>query len=351
MIKILIADDSKTETLLLKTLFESVPDFTVVGTAANGKEAVELNRSLNPNIITMDIHMPIMNGLEAIKAIMMDHPVPVVVISSKLESDLDATYNALDAGALSVLEKPINLNEDEFNKSKNKIISTIRNMAEIRVVKRRFFTHRPKISRRFSIENSNKRQYELIAIGSSTGGPEALKKILEKIPGDFSLPIVIVQHMTRGYINGYTKWLSQYVKLPAKCADNFEKLISGTIYFAPDKHHLVIKRLNNSLIAVLENGNSISGFKPSITALMESVANCCKQNAIGILLTGMGNDGAQGLLSLKMAKAHTLIQDKESSIVFGMSGVAVTLGAVDKILPLDDIADYVLSATKQSDKT
>lgn len=349
MIKILIADDSKTETLLLKSIFESAPDLKVIGCAKNGKEAIELAALLKPDIITVDIEMPIINGLEAIKTIMMHNPIPIVVISSRLNDvELNATYNAFEVGALSVLEKPTNVNSPEFDKLKNKIITTIRSMAEIKVIKRRFFLKKKssKIFKSIPYPDVN-RPYELIAIGASTGGPQAIKMILKKLPNNFPVPIVIVQHMTNGYIEGFTNWLNNNIDLSTKNVSDYEHLKPGMVYFAPDNYHLIITRVNNNLVARLTDSPAVSGFKPSITVLIESVARVCKKNAIGLLLTGMGNDGADGLLALKKANGHTIIQDQKSSVVFGMPGVAQSLGAVDKVVDLEDMADYLMAITKK----
>lgn len=346
MIKILIVDDSETEVAILKSLFSAEEDFEVIACAKNGKEAVELVGVLKPDLITMDIEMPVMDGFEAIRMIMTQHPTPIVVISSKLNDEsLSATFQAMEAGALSVLEKPINITMPSFKLEKRKIIDTLRSMAEIKVIKRRFYTKSKKHSPPITHPSLSENNYEIVAIGSSVGGPQALKTILEKIPRNFPIPIVIVQHMTQGFINGFAKWLDTNTHLKIKNPTHNEILMKGHVYFAPDGYHMEIARSHQHLIAKLVTGKPISGFCPSITALFQSVAKVCGKNAIGILLTGMGSDGAKGLLELKHAKAHTLIQDKESAVVFGMAGVAQSLGAVDKMVELDQIADYLQKIT------
>lgn len=347
MIKILIVDDSETETAILKTLFNSEPDFEVIACAKNGKEAVELTQLLKPDLITMDIQMPVMDGIEAIRMIMTQYPVPIIVISSKLNDEsLNAAFQAMEAGALSVLDKPVNVLMPEFNKEKQKIIDTLRNMAEIKVIKRRFYTNaKNKISSLMTPEVKSN-HYEIIAIGSSVGGPQALKTILAKLPHNFPVPVVVVQHMTRGYMQGFCKWLNGFTALKVQTAKNNEELQKGNIYFAPDECHLEIHRYNQQLVAKLIPGQPISGFYPSITALFLSIAKVSGKNSIGIILTGMGNDGAKGLLELKQTKAHTLIQDEKSSVVFGMAGVALSIGAVDKVIDLNEIADYLMKITK-----
>lgn len=349
MIRILIVDDSNTEILLLKHIFESEKDMQVIGIANNGEEAVKMTLSLKPDLISMDLLMPVMNGVDATKSIMTQQPTPIVVISSAVNEDIiDSTFQALEAGALSVIEKPSMNNKNHFEKTRKRIIDTVRSMAEIKVIKRRFAIKplQKKIKKlpTFKIEP---RAYELIAIGTSIGGPQALKTILSQMPHDFPVPIVIVQHMTKGFIEGFTHWLNQQCSLSIKCADNHEVLQDATVYFAPDQYHLTIKRFNGRLMTHLIKSEPVSGFCPSATVLLQSVAEVCGKNAIGILLTGMGSDGAQGLLALKNAKAHTLIQDPKSTVVFGMAGVAHSLGAADRVVELDLIADYLIKIVKK----
>ncbi len=346
MIRILIVDDSKTETLLLQSLFESEKSMKVVGCARDGKEAVKLAEQLKPDLITMDLAMPVLDGFEATQLIMSHHPTPIVVISSRLDSySLNASFKAMSAGALAVLDKP-HFHAAEFKAEKNRILETIRSMAEIRVIKRRFRS--PSLKQQTLPQPqplSPQEDFEVIAIGSSVGGPQALRIILSKLPADFPIPIVIVQHMTEGFIQSFTQWLDNHVSLHIKEAADFEALRPGTVYFAPDHAHLEIQRNEKGLYAKLSQGLPVSGFYPSATVLLKSVAQVSAHKAIGILLTGMGNDGALGLLELKNARGHTLTQDADSAVVFGMAGVAHALGAVDRSVDLEKIADYLMKIT------
>lgn len=349
MINILIVDDSETEIAILKAIFSEQADLRVIGCAHNGKEAFELTKKLNPDLITMDLHMPIMDGIEAIHSIMAQHPTPIIVISSRLNDEtLNGTFRALDAGALSVLDKPVNILSPQFSGMRKRIIETVRSMAQIHVVKRRFNTKKhAALSHMLTIDKDKNHAYEIIAIGASVGGPQALKNILTKLPKHFCLPIVIVQHMTPGFIKGFTKWLDEMTVLTVKEAEEDELLRPGIVYFAPDNCHLEVVRRNSFLSAKLVHAPPVAGFCPSATMLLQSVAKNCGKKAIGILLTGMGHDGAQGLLELKHAEGHTIIQDQQSAVVFGMAGVAQTLGAVDKIVELDKIADYLIKITEK----
>lgn len=349
MIRILIVDDSETEIQILKSIVATDRDIEVVGCANNGKEALAMVKKLKPDLITMDIVMPLMDGIEAIHMIMMSHPTPIVVISSKLnDNDLNFTFRALDAGALSVLEKPEVFNSPTFEATKKRVLETIKNMASIHVIKRkaRITPSIQKIKIKPSL--AELREYEILAIGTSVGGPQALKSIFTNLLVNFPVPIVVVQHMTPGFMTGFTKWLNDNTPLSVKVASDEEKLQPGTIYFAPDKYHLKVARQNQALIARLTQAPPVSGFCPSATVLMQSVAHACGKKAIGVLLTGMGNDGAQGLLEIKEAHGLTIIQDEESTVVFGMAGVAQAIGAVDKVVDLDKMASYLNEITSKS---
>jgi two-component system chemotaxis response regulator CheB len=349
MIRILLVDDSATETLILQKIFAPEKDFQIVGYAKNGHEAIKLSAELKPDLITMDIQMPLMDGIAAIHVIMAQTPTPIVVISSSAnDRSQHISYDALEAGALCVLEKPINILNPNFAITRQRLIDTLRSMSEIKVIKRRFNTAKtllPNIP--YVAPPTKPSTFDVIAIGVSVGGPQALKTILEKLPVNFPLPILIVQHMTPGFITGFSNWLNEQVAIKVKTAEQGEVFKSGTVYFAPDGGHLEVLRQGVNLTANLVKGLPIAGFCPSINALLLSVAKTSHNHAIGILLTGMGHDGADGLLALKKAHSHTLIQDQESAVVFGMAGVAQKLGAVDKVVELTDFAEYLTRVTQK----
>lgn len=348
MIKILIVDDSKAEAQLLKHLLESESDICVVECAKDGAEAVEMAGRLSPDLITMDLEMPIMDGHTATRLIMSQFPTPIVVISSKLnETSRDMTYLALEAGAVSVLAKPLNMHASaNFEKFRLQLIDTVRSMSEIKVIKRRF---RQSISDEKILINKSithtPGSFEIVAIGTSIGGPQVLKNILSRFSSDFPVPIVVVQHMTQGFMTGFTHWLNTNLALHVKNVENNELLKKGSVYFAPDDFHFTVERTHKGLIAKLIQSEPVAGFCPSITVLLQSIAKTCQKKGIGILLTGMGSDGAQGLLELKKVGGHTLIQDKKSCVVFGMACVAESLGAVDKVIEINQMADYILKMT------
>ena len=348
MIRLLIVDDSPTETLILKQILESEGDIEVIACAKNGLEAVKLAEKLHPDVITMDIIMPVVDGIEAISRIMSATPTPIVVISSKLNDHvLNGSYRALEAGALAVLEKPVNVTSPNSKSQLKNLISTVRAMSDIKVIKRRFAIKPPIVIDTVDKELSRKK-FEVIALGASAGGPQVLKLILTALPANFPLPILVVQHMTTGFMEGFVEWLDAETKLKIKCAEHGEILKAGCVYFAPDDRHLEVKRSSSQLTINLSRSDPCHGFRPSVSVMFKSLAKTSNGNTLAVLLTGMGKDGADGMLEILRAKGHTIIQDQQSAVVFGMPGIALTLNAVDRVVPLEQIADYLINMTKNS---
>lgn len=349
MIKLLIVEDSPTQTLVLKQIFESEGDIEVIACAKDGLDAVKLVEKLRPDVITMDIEMPVIDGIEATKRIMATCPTPIVVISSKLsDAILNGSFRALEAGALAVLDKPSSVSSPDANCQIKEMISTVRAMADIRVVKRRFVSKSVLSKKSDPVDvNIKTKKFELIAMGASAGGPQALKHILSSLPENFPLPILVVQHMTAGFMQGFVEWLGAETKLKIKSAEHGEPLHPGCVYFAPDHYHLEVARSSSQLIAKLLRKDPYQGFCPSVSVLFKSVAAVSGNHALAVLLTGMGSDGADGMLEIRQVNGHTIIQDQKSAVVFGMPGVALSLNAVDKILSLEQIADYLVNVTKQ----
>lgn len=348
MIRILITEDSQVVGILLKAIFEHEPDMQIVGLARNGREAVQMAHELKPDLITMDIRMPVMDGFEATRMIMSTNPVPIVVISSSVDDEeLRTTFRAIEEGALAVIEKPRGLGHPEFDSIRRLLVETVRAMAEVKVIRRR----RQENSRDVDIFEAaipqRSRAYEILAIGCSTGGPQALKEIISLLPVGFPVPIVITQHISRGFIAGLATWLGGNTLLNVKVVEGGELLQPGTVYFAPDDQHLTVGRSVNGLVARLTQDPPVNGFRPSATPLLKSVASACHGHAIGAILTGMGVDGADGLLEMRRAGCHTIVQDEESCIVFGMPGAAVALDAVDQIVKLESMPAYLTSLVRK----
>ena len=349
IIRILIAEDSKVVYALLEAIFENEPDMQVIGRAENGQQAVRMAHELKPDLITMDVRMPVMDGFEATRLIMSTRPAPIVIVSASIEDrDLRITFRAIEEGALAVVEKPHGPRHPDFESTRRQLVNTVRAMAEVKVVRRYF--KRPSLAKVDIFESAIQQvagAYQLVAIGCSTGGPQALQNILSAIPIGFPIPLAIVQHISPGFIGGMVQWLRGSVLLNVKLAEDGERLLPGTAYVAPDDRHLVVHRGHGGLVARLSDDPPSGGHRPSATVLLKSVARVCGARAVGGVLTGMGKDGADGLLAIKEARGHTFIQDEKSAIIFGMPGAALAIGAVDRVVQLNQIAAYLTSLARR----
>jgi len=340
MIRVLIVEDSAVVSTLLMAIINNEQDLEVIGQAKTGAEAIEMSEALNPDLITMDIRMPVMDGLTAIRKIMSTRPKPIVVISSNIDDELQISFKAIDEGALAVLEKPCGVNDAQFSSMQREITNTIRCMAEVKLIKRRMLQP-PVLTEQVTMLEKG---YQIVVIGSSTGGPQALKTILSGFPENFSMPIVITQHISTGFVEGLTEWLNESCLLQVKIATDGEKLMAGVVYFAPDHAHCMIKKRGADYYIELCKEQGGDYFMPSVARLFQSVADHCLGNAIGIILSGMGNDGAAALLAMRQRECLTIAQDEQSSIIFGMPKAAIELEAAMRILPVDEISMNLLTS-------
>lgn len=342
-IRILIADDSETIRIFLAELFSNEPDMEVVGIAKDGKQAVMLAKQIKPDIITMDMEMPVMDGIEATRIIMHSQPTPIIlVVSSFSRRETQSTFSALDAGALHAMAKPdATLPKEKFLAQCQRLLDYIRAMADVKVIHHKLPASNknktPPVKSRQS-----KRQFELITIGSSVGGPQAWQVIARGLPADFPLPIVVVQHISDGFINGFVEWLQSYTHLSVRCAKNDELLLPGNIYFAPDSCHLQVYKKEGFIYTHFDYSAPINGFKPSIAPMFHSANLICKDKLLAGLLSGMGADGVPEFMQIHEDKGETFIQDEESTIVFGMAGKALSIGAVNTVVPLQEMAAYLV---------
>ncbi|MDF1761525.1 MAG: chemotaxis-specific protein-glutamate methyltransferase CheB [Coxiellaceae bacterium] len=348
MIRVLIADDSKVVRMLLRALIENEEDFEIVGEAENGLRAVELTKRLRPNVITMDIRMPVMDGFEATEIIMTECPTPILVVSASVnDEDLKIAFNALQAGALGVIEKPPGLHGDDYDTVKQDLITCLRAYHDIKVVTRRkLIVTKDKTSERSEndgLENlaTGRVINEVVAIGSSTGGPALLGDILHELPVNLPSPVLIVQHISEGFTHGLATWLNDVSQLIVKVAEQNEVLRPGVVYIAPYGKHTNVVRRDGILYVSLVTPAEKSGFCPSVDALFKSVADVCPGHALGIILTGMGRDGAAGLLEMRNACCMTIAQDEETCIVYGMPKEAMALDAACLQLPDYQIAQAI----------
>ena len=340
MTRVLIVDDSTTQRKLLRQIMAQEPDFEVVGEAADGLEAIDLCHKLQPDLVTMDIQMPRMNGFEAIRRIMSESPRPIVVLTSSMSNrELGISFKALEHGALMVLGKPNNLSipQEELQR----LLGQIKAMAGVKVVGRRRDPHKPSPAPAPMIVSPRgqlRRKVELICLGASTGGPPALQTILQGLDAKSSPPIAVVQHINPGFVHSMASWLDETTGFEVKPAANGDRLTPGKVLLAPEERHLEVIRGGR---VNLSSGPPVDGHRPSVTVMFRTATATYGPAAVGVLLTGMGRDGAQGLLEMRQAGAKTIAQDQKTSVVWGMPGEAAALGAADDILPLASIAGRV----------
>jgi two-component system chemotaxis response regulator CheB len=341
MIKVLIVDDSKVIQEFLAHLLSSDPDIQVVGVANSGYEAIELVRIKKPDVITMDIYMPGMDGYEATRTIMETVPTPIVIVSGSVKAkEVSNTFRYLEAGALAVVLRPPGYEHPKFKTFRLELIQTVKLMSEVKVVRLfpRSRNGQIKPHRLVQTFENDLKRIQVIAIGASTGGPMALQIILSGLPEDLPVPVLIVQHIATGFVKGFKEWLSATSGIKLKIAEDRESLSSGIGYIAPDNFHMGVSR--GSKIN-LSNQPPENELKPSVSYLFRSVAQAFGPNALGVLLTGMGKDGADELKAMKDKGAITVVQNEESSVVFGMPGEALRIGAADHALSPGRIAEIL----------
>ena len=342
MIRVLIVDDSAVSRDLLSRIIESDPDLEVAGVAKDGAEALEAVAAEKPDIVLMDVNMPVMDGLEATRRIMETNPVPVVIQSATyIPEELKKTFHALEAGALAVLEKPRWADHPDFAHLAADIIETTKLMSEIKVFKR--------TARREPGEGAPAKreipslpgEVRVIAIGTSTGGPIALQTIFARLTRDIPYSILVVQHIWEGYLEEMVEWLGRSTGAQVHLAEDGGTLSPGHIYFAPAGRHTGVDRGGRM---VFSDDPPENGVRPSASYLFRSVAEVFGPRAAGVLLTGMGKDGADGLKVMKEKGSFTIAQDKDSSIVHGMPGEAIKIGAAMHVLSLYEIVDTLAVA-------
>jgi two-component system chemotaxis response regulator CheB len=340
MIKVLIVDDSKVVQVFLTQLLLYDPEIEIVGVAGSGYEAIELIRVKKPDIITMDIEMPGMDGYVTSRTIMETYPTPIVIVSGvEKVSEPSNIHKYLEAGALAVVIHPAPFELTQFTSFRKELIQTVKLMSEIKVIKlypRKRKDHLKPHHEVQPFENDLKR-IQIIAIGASTGGPLALQMILSRLPKDLPVPILIVQHIAPGFVKVFQKMLSSSSGIKLKIAEDGEKLFAGIGYIAPDNFQMGVTRSK----ILLSNLPPENGSKPSVSYLFRSVAQTFGANSIGVLLTGMGKDGADELKDMRDKGAITVVQNESSSVVFGMPGEALRLGASNNALSPESISEIL----------
>ena len=344
-VKVLIVDDSELIREILTQVLSADSDIEVVGTAVDPYDAREKIKQLEPDVITLDIEMPRMDGITFLKNLMRLRPMPVVMISTLTEKGAQATLDALQIGAIDFVPKPRSNVQSELSALAGDITGKVKVAASVNVEKlgeRRqslASLHPP----RNQVEGELSSRFDVIVIGSSTGGTQAIKEILSELPANMP-PIVIVQHMPGGFTRSFADRLNRQVALNVKeFNEEYELIKPGQVYIAAGDKHALLQRSGSRYRLASSDTEPVNRHKPAVDVTMESLARRSGDRAIGIILTGMGSDGAKGLKAMQLEGATTIAQDEDSSVVWGMPGSAVRLGAANEVIPLDKIAERLVS--------
>lgn len=342
-IKVLIVDDSVFMRSMLKGALSGAPGVEVIGTAQNGNEGFEKIKSLKPDVVTLDVEMPGMDGLEVLRRVMADKPLPVIMVSTKTQKGAQATLEALKIGAVDCVAKPLG--------EKSATLETFRS-AVIQAVETAAASNRSKLGKASSTPVAKPRALAgvpsdlVVAIGISAGGPATLHEMIPSLPKQFP-PVVLTQHMPADFTGPFAKRLNEESNLTIMEASEGCPLLPGTLYIAPGDQHMRIKRVGAKMVTTLDRGPKVVGFRPSVDVLFESVAQTAGARVVAVVMTGMGCDGSNGVRMIKKAGGLTIAQDRESSIVYGMPKAAAETGCIDQVLPLDRIPEGITSMIHQ----
>ncbi len=340
-IRVLVVDDSSFMRKALKAMLEEDPQIEVVGTARDGLEAVEKVEELRPDVVTLDIEMPRMNGLEALRVIMARRPVPVIVVSSLTEEGAEVTFQALDMGAVDYIPKQLGNLAVNIVRIKGELIEKVKAVAGRRMGRALF---RPPEVRVERVEGFVAQRTGIVAVGASTGGPKAVETLLRALPGDFPAGIVVVQHMPREFTGPYAERLNGLCAMEVKEADGGDPVREGKVYIAPGGRQMRLKRRGAlEVILSISDDPPEALYKPSVDITFLTVAECYPGRSIAIVLTGMGHDGLIGAREIKNKGGRVIAQDESTSIVYGMPKAVVDEGVADMVLPLDRIPGELLN--------
>lgn len=359
MIRVLIVDDSALMRSLLTELLSSDPEIEVVGSARDPYVARDKIKELEPDVLTLDVEMPRMDGLTFLRNLMRLHPMPVVMVSTRTAAGADAAIEALEIGAFDVVAKPESGVADDLELQRDELVAKVKAAARARG-RRRPPATRP-FARARPVALGPKRLgsslppptrgmiagARIITIGASTGGTEALREVITHLPAD-APPVLVAQHMPPGFTTSFAKRLDDLSEVTVVEAEDGQHVRGGTVYIAPGQRHLRLVRTATGLVCRLDDGPPVNRHRPSVDVLFASVAEVAGRSAVGALLTGMGEDGARGLHLLRGAGAPIFVQDEATSVVWGMPGAAVKLGPVDAILPIEAIAEELLSSARRA---
>ena len=343
-IKVLVVDDSSLVRKIVTDILEKDPGIKVIGTANNGKTAIFRNQELDPDVITMDIEMPILDGLAALRQIMSTKPKPVIMMSVLTQHGAEATFKALELGAVDFIPKPSTLMSMSVEEIGDLLVNKVKSVYKSKLnihkneeERNRSASLKPEIKTVLKTSSD-----KIVAIGTSTGGPSALISVFKKFPEKFPSPVLVVQHMPEGFTAAFSKRLNDSSNLEVKEAEDGDDLLPGHGYVAPGHSHMnIVKKGDKYKIRVFKS-EKVSGHMPSIDVLFDSVAEHAGNRSVAVIMTGMGKDGSEGLLKIKEKGGYTLAQNEETSVVYGMNRVAVEIGAVNEIVTLSDITDKIV---------
>ena len=343
-VRVLIVEDSAVVREHLRRIISADPRLIVTGVAASGEDALAIVDQAAPDVISMDIQLPGIQGFETTRRIMSYRPTPIVVVSGIGMEEVNLTMEALKAGALAVVQKPVSSSHENYEAMAERLCTQLVIMSEVKVIRRRDVsskTFEPREAppvRPVPLWQPSGPPFRILAVGTSTGGPNALLQLLTGLGPGFALPIAVVQHMTPGFMQGFAEWLASVTPFQACVVQGPTNLLARTVYLAPSSRHLAV----NGCLALPDDSAAVGSHRPSADVLFSSLAKCCGPSSIGVLLTGMGEDGASGLSYLRNAGAYTIAEDESTAVVYGMPAAAVRLGAARESLPLPGIAPRIL---------
>lgn len=371
LIRVLVVDDSAFMRKVLSDLFKSESDFEVVDVARNGVEAIEKVVQHSPEVVTLDIEMPVLDGLSALEKIMAVKPTPVIMVSSLTKAGADATIRALSLGAVDFVAKsagPIS-RIDDIAKDLLQKCREVKGVSPKRLQPKEtppFTGVKPKPAAPVAVPPvtpatlpkvptaapASAADFPLlsdwiVAIGTSTGGPRALQEVLPRLPGNLPCPAIVVQHMPPGFTKSLADRLNSLCALTVKEAEDNDRLVAGTVFVAPGDFHLTIRKEGGGAFIKLNKEPAIGGLRPAVDPMMVSVAETYGAKTVGVILTGMGHDGAKGMQAIKRLRGLTIAEDQSTSVVFGMPKAAIEAGVVDTVLPLPQIADGIVQCLKR----
>lgn len=357
-IRVLIVDDSAFMRKLINDFLSEHPEIDVIGTARNGEDAIKKWRELRPDVITLDVEMPKLNGLEVLKTIMKEQPLPVVMLSSTTKEGADTTLQAIQAGAVDFVAKPSGSISIDLHKVKTELIQKVLSASKANLTKINFLEDSKSVEKKqnssigseikvaghVATRGLTRESKKIVCIGTSTGGPRALQQVITSLPKDIDVPVLVVQHMPPGFTKSLANRLDSLSQIKVKEAEDGELLQKGTAYIAPGGFHMEVKNLGSTLAVSLSLSPPRNGHRPSVDVMFESISNVKNYSKIAVIMTGMGSDGSRGLVEMKKSgTVKAIAESQDTSIVFGMPKAAIATNMVDEVANVENIAQSIIN--------